>query len=325
MLRSISTRCLRFRGLHTTNALRIDPKTVEEVRIPVPWGHIAGKWWGSREGTPVILAIHGWQDNAGSWDPVCERIPDEYSVLAVDLPGNGLSSHFPPFVSYTFLETPAILKRIVNYLNRGKIHLLGHSGGSAVCFMYACTFPEDVISYCGIDYLVYCYQKESARVTALSKNLDTAINLALRDPRKAKRYSWEEARDKWVAATKGSLTPLTAEILMQRGVSKLPDGRVVFSRDNRVKSADLNQLKVDQVTDMVRNYEASTCLLRAKDSMYFYSRGIKNFPGILDILKNQCRHYEYHDLEGNHHIHMDKADEVSEIYVSFLNQVKRLN
>lgn len=29
--------------LHTTKVLRINPSQVTEVRIPVPWGHIAGK------------------------------------------------------------------------------------------------------------------------------------------------------------------------------------------------------------------------------------------------------------------------------------------
>lgn len=33
---------------------------VEEIRIPVPWGHIAGKWWGPKNKRPVV-AYHGWQ------------------------------------------------------------------------------------------------------------------------------------------------------------------------------------------------------------------------------------------------------------------------
>lgn len=31
-----------------------------EIKIPVPWGEIVGKWWGSREQKP-ILTLHGWQ------------------------------------------------------------------------------------------------------------------------------------------------------------------------------------------------------------------------------------------------------------------------
>lgn len=31
-----------------------------EIKIPVPWGEIAGKWWGSQKQKP-ILTLHGWQ------------------------------------------------------------------------------------------------------------------------------------------------------------------------------------------------------------------------------------------------------------------------
>lgn len=32
----------------------------KEIKIPVPWGEIAGKWWGSQKQKPV-LTLHGWQ------------------------------------------------------------------------------------------------------------------------------------------------------------------------------------------------------------------------------------------------------------------------
>lgn len=35
-------------------------RQVEEVRIPVPWGHLAAKWWGPQDKRP-ILCLHGWQ------------------------------------------------------------------------------------------------------------------------------------------------------------------------------------------------------------------------------------------------------------------------
>ncbi|CAB0010578.1 unnamed protein product [Nesidiocoris tenuis] len=307
------------RAFHATPSLNLNPKNVEEVRIPVPWGHIAGKWWGPR-GEELIVAVHGWQDNAGSWDPFLERLPGNRSVLAVDFPGQGLSSHLPPFAHYSFLEMPLVLKRVVNYLNK-PVHLLGHSGGSAACFLFACTFPEDVLSYCGIDYLAYCYKKESNRVTHLAKAIDAHLNLSARDAKKAKRHSWEEAKERWVVSTKGSVTPASAEILMRRGVIKCPDGKVAFSRDNRLKNADLNLLHVEQLRSIVADFKVATCLLRGLQSEYFFERGVKHFPEVLDILKNQCRLYEYHEIDGNHHFHMDKAEEVVDLYESFLAKV----
>lgn len=53
-----------------------------------------GKWWGPRDKQPII-AIHGWQDNAGTFDPLIELLPKDLSILCIDLPGHGLSSHIP--------------------------------------------------------------------------------------------------------------------------------------------------------------------------------------------------------------------------------------
>jgi len=35
-----------------------------------------------------IVCIHGWQDNAGTFDRLIPLLPREFSYLAIDLPGN---------------------------------------------------------------------------------------------------------------------------------------------------------------------------------------------------------------------------------------------
>lgn len=69
-------------------------RTWEEIQIEVPWGIVAGKWYGDRDQQPV-LALHGWQDNAGTFDKLIPLLPACVPILAIDLPGHGLSSHYP--------------------------------------------------------------------------------------------------------------------------------------------------------------------------------------------------------------------------------------
>jgi hypothetical protein len=53
----------QFRRISSASSVRFSNKIstkVEEVRIQVPWGHIAGKFWGPKDVQP-ILALHGWR------------------------------------------------------------------------------------------------------------------------------------------------------------------------------------------------------------------------------------------------------------------------
>lgn len=53
-------RFLTRRFTKVTIPLRDEKMKYEEIKIPVPWGELAGKWWGSKNQRP-ILCIHGWQ------------------------------------------------------------------------------------------------------------------------------------------------------------------------------------------------------------------------------------------------------------------------
>ena len=57
---------------------------------------LAAKQWGPDDGFPV-LAIHGWLDNASSFDVVAQDLSGAgFRVVAVDMPGHGESSHRGP-------------------------------------------------------------------------------------------------------------------------------------------------------------------------------------------------------------------------------------
>ena len=52
---------------------------------------IAAKVWGNEAGIPT-LALHGWLDNAASFEPIAPLL-EQCHLVAVDLPGHGLSDH----------------------------------------------------------------------------------------------------------------------------------------------------------------------------------------------------------------------------------------
>ncbi|KAL1116218.1 hypothetical protein AAG570_005713 [Ranatra chinensis] len=256
----------------------------------------AGLWWGSKDVQP-ILALHGWQDNAGTWEPLLKMMPGHLSVLALDLPGSGLSSHLLPFQQYYFVDTPLFLRRIQLHYGFGPMTLLGHSGGSAMCFASAALYPEQVKGFFGIDYLVYAYKSDQRRAKVAGSTVDKAIELALRDMAQAKSYPREEAKRVWVEATRGSVKPGTVEILMKRAVAELPNGNVVFTRDNRLKAGLLEMLNVEQVEDIATKVRCPVVLIRAGKS-HLFNKGIKNCPHILDTIKKHAKYFEFLTIDG---------------------------
>ena len=72
--RSVTRRiCARvWRSPELSSSRSISGEAVE-VRIPAPYGHIAGKAWGDPGGKPII-GLHGWLDNAGTFDHLAPLI-----------------------------------------------------------------------------------------------------------------------------------------------------------------------------------------------------------------------------------------------------------
>lgn len=80
-----------------------------------------GKWWGPKDHQPIV-AIHGWQDNCGTFDTLIALMPSNVAVLALDMPGHGHSSHFPIGQFYHVLWDGLLsLRRIVKYYKWNKV------------------------------------------------------------------------------------------------------------------------------------------------------------------------------------------------------------
>ena len=64
---------------------------------------IRGLQWGDRTAPNKALCVHGYMDNAMSFAALAPLLLDDgrrLHIVAIDLPGHGLSDHFPPYVAY---------------------------------------------------------------------------------------------------------------------------------------------------------------------------------------------------------------------------------
>jgi len=103
-----------------------------------------------------ILFLHGWLDNAASFDVIAPRVNSKLNreVLALDFPGHGHSSHKSMdgptqlISEYAYYVSEVLTKMdwISDEASETKppITIVGHSMGAAVTLIYAAAFPEQV-------------------------------------------------------------------------------------------------------------------------------------------------------------------------------------
>jgi pimeloyl-ACP methyl ester carboxylesterase len=74
------------------------------------------------------VALHGRQDNAGSFDTLIPLLPDDVSVLCLDMPGHGLSSHYSKSqFYYVYWDGVIFIRRITKYFNWNKVSRNGRA------------------------------------------------------------------------------------------------------------------------------------------------------------------------------------------------------
>ena len=123
----------------------------KEIFFNVPWGVIAAKAWGPEDGKP-FLGLHGWFDNANTFDRLAPLLPENIRFIAIDFPGHGKSSHRWPGMPDLNFEYVADVKKVISQLGWVNFSNIGHSMGAFVGSIYAGCFPNEVKNLVMIDY-----------------------------------------------------------------------------------------------------------------------------------------------------------------------------
>ena len=112
--------------------------------INVGWGKICGQIFGSTENKDAkpVVALHGFLDNSNSFRPVATHLTKEqkYYIIAIDLPGMGLSSKIPDGIPYSTKFYVMSIRRVVKHFNLDKVTFLSHSFGCSLALAVSLHF-----------------------------------------------------------------------------------------------------------------------------------------------------------------------------------------
>ncbi|KAJ8721896.1 hypothetical protein PYW08_004298 [Mythimna loreyi] len=294
---------------------------VEEIEIPVPWGHVAGRWWGPRDKQPII-AIHGWQDNAGTWDNLIPLLPVTTSVLCIDLPGHGLSTHYPTgMLYYIFWDGIVLLRRIVKHFGWDKITLMGHSLGGALSFMYAASFPSDVEKIICVDIASPAVREPASMVKTTGSSIDKVLQYENLSMDKNPCYEYEEMLDIVCDAYKGSISRENCKVLMKRGMMPIPahlkKSGYFFRRDPRLKVSGLAMMSLETALEYASKVTCKVLNIRALpgqrwEKLNYYLDVIDKMRATADV--------RLVEVDGTHHIHLESPEKIAGIVEEFLEE-----
>ncbi|KAI9352260.1 Alpha/Beta hydrolase protein [Zopfochytrium polystomum] len=104
-----------------------------------------------------VLAMHGFLDNAATWDVFLGRIfavaPDALEVVAIDFAGHGFSDHWPRQCNYALAEQAEAAALVVDQLGWESFALLCHSMGAEIGCLIAAALNDRVSHYIAIEGL----------------------------------------------------------------------------------------------------------------------------------------------------------------------------
>ncbi|MFT5808048.1 MAG: pimeloyl-ACP methyl ester carboxylesterase [Moritella dasanensis] len=289
---------------------------MNNVSIEVNGSIITGLQWGDNT-KPVLLAVHGWLDNAASFLPLADALLNKledgslpYQLIAIDLPGHGHSDH--KVGHYNFMEWVDDLYQIVKTQHWGPVSIIGHSMGAMISSIFAATFPELVHRIVLIEGLGAISAEADQTVSQLRKGIESRAIYNKNVNASMKRKSNTLTLEKVVKARclVSDLNEEHAKIICNRNLTTR-DGSVNFHSDPKLKLRSLVRLTELQVFDILSSL-STTCLIIIGD---------KGFPLItrtLDLDIFSKANFTVLEVPGGHHVHMDNAAETAMAIVKFV-------
>ena len=286
--------------------------TARELTIATPHLRLAAREWGD-PALPPLLAIHGWLDNAASFDGLAPLLAEHFHIVALDLPGHGHSQHRPSGVRYHFVDYLDDVLAAADALGWEKFSLLGHSLGGGIASFIAASFPERVQNL----FLIEVAGAVSAPVENSLAQLQRGITQFRENGSSPLRVFADI--DIAVAARRkaGDLSDAAARTLVARGIREV-EGGWSWSSDPRLMPASPQRFSEDQVLAILAGVRAPTLFLLAEPmampvpeaAMLARAAQIPN----LTLVR----------LRGNHHLHLEDAQPVADAIVRFAQRLPTL-
>jgi len=259
------------------------------------------------ERAPRLLCLHGWLDNAASFLPLMPHLPAA-DIVAIDLPGHGLSDHLPHAAAtgYTLFETALLVRRVLDALGWTSCTLVGHSMGGCIAPVLAVAAPGTVERL----VLIEASGPLTEEARSLPQRLQRAFDDRLSNGRFASR-TFDAPEAAVQARLKAArMEPASARLIVERQlVGVEPGWRWRF--DPALRFASAQYQTEAQVQALLAAIEVPVLTVIADDGFLSKRPDTKTRFACLDEHRSVM-------LPGHHHVHMDTPEPVAQAMRGFI-------
>jgi pimeloyl-ACP methyl ester carboxylesterase len=278
--------------------------TAREIELNTPNLRLAARGWGEPGGERV-LALHGWLDNAASFDALAPLM-DNVELVALDLPGHGRSAHRPRGAWYHFVDYGTDVIAAADALGWSEFTLLGHSLGGALASVLAAALPQRVRELWLIEALGPISTAPAQAPALLGKAL------LEREQLREKSLRVFPNLDLAVAARRqaNGLSEFAARALVERG-ARAVEGGFVWSSDPRLTLTSAIRLSEEQVQAYIAAIACPTLLVLADPPAPFVDQAL------MRARMGLVRGMRCVTLPGTHHLHLEDPAPVAAAIAAF--------
>jgi pimeloyl-ACP methyl ester carboxylesterase len=279
-------------------------RACDEVRFDIGGRTIAGKRF--RGGRIPTIALHGWLDNANSFDAFARAMP-ELDLFAMDFAGHGYSDPRPRDVGYWgWLDAQDVIA-VADRLGWQRFVIVAHSMGAEYSTQLVGIYPERVTAQICIDGWVEATTIDTV-LDGIRENLDTCLTAsdgALRG------YPSLDAMAQRLEAAKG-IEFAAARALVERG-HRITDAGYVWSTEPRIRRTHTQRQPDEIVVALAKRTTTPTLMIAARG-------GEEWFQHSLDLVRSVLPDFEEVSIDGPHHLHMSAAlPEIVDVIRRFLS------
>jgi pimeloyl-ACP methyl ester carboxylesterase len=287
------------------------PQSAIQFELKLQHITLSGLQWGPEGGKPIV-ALHGWLDNAASFNalaPLFNRLRPTHTIYALDFPGHGRSAHRPPSEIYHFVDFVFDLLVALRHLKIQRCTLLGHSMGAAVATLAAAAFPEYCDALVLLDLLGPISQPDlHTTLPDFKLHLSERLKYHLKPEKKMRLNQLIEAR-----LPHSQITPEAAQAIVRRNTLPVDHESEMYQWcfDRRLKMPPPYRFSEIQVLEILRNISTPTLLFLA-ESTY------QSHQALFDGRMAAHPALTTHQLKAGHYLHFSHASEIVQRIHQFL-------